>query len=227
MNGVSCRSTFTTPFVAYAPLTLEITGTESEGTITMQSTFIDLVKPGPTPTTAPNKTTLTRGTMAAGPVEIYWKLNDLNSFSPKYAASLARALKMQVPSSTSTGTAKAPSVASQGLSPGAKAGIALGTIFGVVFAALGIYFVVVRSCSRSKRSGEEGEEKDKVEEDQSASMLVMKDQDREHASRRLFQNGAWMSEVDASSRPYEMNAGAGQDTVVVPVELESGYSRHH
>jgi hypothetical protein len=154
-GGAYCRSAFSTPVVVFAPLTPDFTTTPRGSTVTPQTTVIDLVSSvgAGKPTTLASLTTMTTGTKIAESVEIYWRFQYLASFEPTYASSLAKVLKVQVPTATSTRNPTSQQT-SQGLTPGAKAGISLGTIFGVIFVALGVYLVFVRARRKGMNSGE-------------------------------------------------------------------------
>jgi len=156
-------------------------------------------------------TTISAGVAVADPVTVAWQLEDLQSFPPDYASSLARKIGITLPASDNTlGNPRQTSAPAAGdLSTGAKAGIGIGAAIGA--AVIGISAVLL--CLRKRRkagtttSGHNNSE--------------MEDQDLSFKKTRWYFGGKWRSEVAAEPTQNELDSKAVHVVPGPPAELEA------
>lgn len=136
------------------------------------------------------------GFAIADPVVVGWNFDDLASFPPDYASSLAQRIGIVVATARPT---KSPAPArGQGMSTGAKAGIGIGAALGAVLVGLALFFLL-RICRKRKVAASTSERENVV-------IPEMEGQNEALAKR--------MSELDSrgvSGLPAELK-GSGPDT---------------
>ncbi|KAF2829617.1 hypothetical protein CC86DRAFT_453235 [Ophiobolus disseminans] len=165
-----CGSSFSTPFQAFAPVTIRRSpdgSSLSEDFFYYSYLTASLASSGtprPSSTTITNTTILARGFAIADAIYIQWEVKDLPNFPVAYATSLASRIGVSFTPSGLSNTASPatfsrlatetnpgvsePPPSSSGLSTGAKAGIGVGAVVG---AAVIIGIGILALCLRRRR----------------------------------------------------------------------------
>ncbi|KAF2829618.1 hypothetical protein CC86DRAFT_402968 [Ophiobolus disseminans] len=208
----SCYSVFSTPFRAFAPLTLGISGRSDD-------TLYEYVTPSgvgsaQTSVTVRNTTTLSSALAFVDPVFIGWQAKDLSLFPLAYATSIAKqfnipftptptatptpapGLSSTLPSETSRTSLEA-SPPSSGLSTGAKAGIGVGAASGVALIAV-IFAILFTRRRRRKRTAA------MADSDTGHTTPEMADQ----TTRKWYLGGQWRHEAEVRDKPGELYSKA-------------------
>jgi hypothetical protein len=220
--SVACLSTISAPFRAYAPISTANANSTSlvyEYTEGVWSNGVggNVVRS--------SIITITTGLAVADPIVIAWQMNDLTSFPPDYATSLAKRIGVAVPTNTATPSPISSTIppTAHNLSTGAKAGIGIGTTIGTII-TLSILILYLRlRRTKAPNISSPSEPKETIAEIGGQYVNEMGEQD--HCERKSYLGGRWRSEAPVEDVQHELDARAVNVVPGSPVKLDAAEVR--
>ena len=224
----ACIGTISTPLEISLPFTTTLNGEVVRSYEYVGRAFVAETygTDGYSTSTFSNVSTATGGFIAADPVVVGFREQDLDSFPAGYVSSLAerydRTWAAASPSATAAGAPSLPAQTdsssdppdSPGLDTGAKVGIGVGVGVGAIAVALLGALIFWRKRAKATEHRQDNGMSD-------IGIPEMEDRDEVLSSKKWYLFGKWRNELPTGSTRQELDAKGIHVVNRVPVELEA------